>query len=370
MTTRITRARSMSSWCRARADWATPVRPAPGRAASTRGPAGAVAGRVRRARPVRGGRRGAGPLALPRPARGGHPAARPGRRARSTPWSAARCATACCAASRCASCTSRRHTETVVVRRSTATPSTCPPATSPLEYALALGVGRGLSRPLPGADGLGAGRRADGDDDVLWMPVPPGSVQYGVAYGAEAAADLLVDPGDVAGHGRPAVPAAVRPRPLDRAAGAHATRTVRRPVSRRVRPSAPRPTGRCWRRSASRRRSARPPPTSTTPRTRPAGWSPTRPGSRSPSPRRAAPRATGSTRSSGSRSPPASAPGPSGSTGAGGATTSARWSATAACPAHRSRCCGGAAATWPCTPRRGARHRWRRRTRRSSRSGR
>ncbi|MEV0475087.1 NHLP bacteriocin export ABC transporter permease/ATPase subunit, partial [Streptomyces prunicolor] len=32
------------------------------------------------------------------------------------------------------------------------------------------------------------------DDDVFWMQVPPGSVQYGSMYGAEAAADLLMDP--------------------------------------------------------------------------------------------------------------------------------------------------------------------------------
>lgn len=32
------------------------------------------------------------------------------------------------------------------------------------------------------------------DDDVFWMQVPPGSVQYGAVYGAEAAADLLMDP--------------------------------------------------------------------------------------------------------------------------------------------------------------------------------
>ncbi len=31
-------------------------------------------------------------------------------------------------------------------------------------------------------------------DDVFWMQVPPGSVQYGSLYGAEAAADLLMDP--------------------------------------------------------------------------------------------------------------------------------------------------------------------------------
>ncbi|MDX3244224.1 NHLP bacteriocin export ABC transporter permease/ATPase subunit [Streptomyces sp. ME18-1-4] len=72
-------------------------------------------------------------------------------------------------------------------------PQYVPPTSSPLEYALALGVGRGLSilfqAPM-------AGERAAEltDDDVFWMQVPPGSVQYGRLYGAEAAADLLMDP--------------------------------------------------------------------------------------------------------------------------------------------------------------------------------
>ncbi|MFG2026449.1 NHLP bacteriocin export ABC transporter permease/ATPase subunit [Streptomyces sp. NPDC048825] len=68
-----------------------------------------------------------------------------------------------------------------------------PPATSPLEYALSLGVGRGLAIlfEAPLATERGA---ALTDDDILWMQVPPGSVQYGSVYGAEAAADLLVDP--------------------------------------------------------------------------------------------------------------------------------------------------------------------------------
>ncbi|MEU6366889.1 NHLP bacteriocin export ABC transporter permease/ATPase subunit [Streptomyces sp. NPDC046931] len=72
-------------------------------------------------------------------------------------------------------------------------PQYVPPTTSPLEYALALGVGRALSilfqAPMAGE------RAADiTDDDVFWMQVPPGSVQYGSLYGAEAAADLLMDP--------------------------------------------------------------------------------------------------------------------------------------------------------------------------------
>jgi ATP-binding cassette subfamily C protein len=73
-------------------------------------------------------------------------------------------------------------------------PQYVPPTSSPLEYALALGVGRGLSIlfQAPMATERAA---ALTDDDVFWMQVPPGSVQYGSMYGAEAAADLLMDPG-------------------------------------------------------------------------------------------------------------------------------------------------------------------------------
>ncbi|RZB13915.1 NHLP bacteriocin export ABC transporter permease/ATPase subunit [Streptomyces sp. F001] len=72
-------------------------------------------------------------------------------------------------------------------------PQYVPPTSSPLEYALALGVGRGLSILFQAPT---AGERAAEmtDDDVFWMQVPPGSVQYGSLYGAEAAADLLMDP--------------------------------------------------------------------------------------------------------------------------------------------------------------------------------
>ncbi|MEU2060479.1 NHLP bacteriocin export ABC transporter permease/ATPase subunit [Streptomyces sp. NPDC013455] len=72
-------------------------------------------------------------------------------------------------------------------------PQYVPPTTSPLEYALALGVGRGLSVLFQAP--LAEDRTATpADDDVFWMQVPPGSVQYGSLYGAEAAADLLMDP--------------------------------------------------------------------------------------------------------------------------------------------------------------------------------
>ncbi|MFE9680139.1 NHLP bacteriocin export ABC transporter permease/ATPase subunit [Streptomyces sp. NPDC006285] len=72
-------------------------------------------------------------------------------------------------------------------------PQYVPPGTSPLEYALSLGIGRGLAvlfeAPLATEHGA-----APTDEDVLWTQVPPGSVRYGSLYGAEAAADLLVDP--------------------------------------------------------------------------------------------------------------------------------------------------------------------------------
>ncbi|MEU9287273.1 NHLP bacteriocin export ABC transporter permease/ATPase subunit [Streptomyces sp. NPDC048275] len=71
-------------------------------------------------------------------------------------------------------------------------PQYVPPTSSPLEYALALGVGRSLSI-LFQAPMATENAAALTDDDVFWMQVPPGSVQYGSLYGAEAAADLLMD---------------------------------------------------------------------------------------------------------------------------------------------------------------------------------
>ncbi|WP_326600479.1 NHLP bacteriocin export ABC transporter permease/ATPase subunit [Streptomyces sp. NBC_01803] len=55
---------------------------------------------------------------------------------------------------------------------------------SPLEDAFARGVGRGLrvlSQVSP--DGP-TGAAVGADDDILWMPIAPGSVAYGAAYGA------------------------------------------------------------------------------------------------------------------------------------------------------------------------------------------
>ncbi|MFF3641212.1 NHLP bacteriocin export ABC transporter permease/ATPase subunit [Streptomyces sp. NPDC002564] len=67
-------------------------------------------------------------------------------------------------------------------------------ALSILEHAFALGIGRGhrvlFEAPL---DGRTMGDDVVADDDILWMPVAPGSVRYGSAYSAEAAGDLLVD---------------------------------------------------------------------------------------------------------------------------------------------------------------------------------
>ncbi|MGW5737861.1 MULTISPECIES: NHLP bacteriocin export ABC transporter permease/ATPase subunit [Streptomyces] len=67
-------------------------------------------------------------------------------------------------------------------------------ALSLLEHAFALGIGRShrvlFEAPL---DGRTLGDDVVTDDDILWMPVAPGSVQYGSAYSTEAAGDLLVD---------------------------------------------------------------------------------------------------------------------------------------------------------------------------------
>ncbi|MFE9399607.1 NHLP bacteriocin export ABC transporter permease/ATPase subunit [Streptomyces flavidovirens] len=65
---------------------------------------------------------------------------------------------------------------------------------SPLDHAFALGIGRSLGvlfqAPLDGRPDI---EGAVADDDVLWMPVSPGSVQYGASYGHEAAGDLLIE---------------------------------------------------------------------------------------------------------------------------------------------------------------------------------
>ncbi|MFF5585271.1 NHLP bacteriocin export ABC transporter permease/ATPase subunit [Streptomyces hygroscopicus] len=65
---------------------------------------------------------------------------------------------------------------------------------TPLEHAVALGVSRSLGvlfqAPL---DGGAAPDAEAADEDLLWLPVPPGSVRYGAEYSAQAAGDLLID---------------------------------------------------------------------------------------------------------------------------------------------------------------------------------
>ncbi|MFI8275634.1 NHLP bacteriocin export ABC transporter permease/ATPase subunit [Streptomyces sp. NPDC085929] len=62
-------------------------------------------------------------------------------------------------------------------------------APSPLEDAFARGIGRGLrvlyQAPLEGRATAGTG---GADDDILWMQIPPGSVQYGAVYETHNAA--------------------------------------------------------------------------------------------------------------------------------------------------------------------------------------
>lgn len=66
---------------------------------------------------------------------------------------------------------------------------------SPLEDAFARGIGRGLrvlyQAPLDASATPGHGDGAD--DDILWMRITPGSVQYGAVYETEAIGTLLVD---------------------------------------------------------------------------------------------------------------------------------------------------------------------------------
>ncbi|MFG2985101.1 NHLP bacteriocin export ABC transporter permease/ATPase subunit [Streptomyces sp. NPDC048258] len=65
---------------------------------------------------------------------------------------------------------------------------------SPLEDAFARGLGRGLrvlyQAPLDGRATTGQGRA---DDDILWMQITPGSVQYGAVYEEGTTGTLLVD---------------------------------------------------------------------------------------------------------------------------------------------------------------------------------
>jgi len=72
-------------------------------------------------------------------------------------------------------------------------PQYVPPATSPLEYALSLGIGRGLAALFEAP--LATDRAAAlADEDILWTQVPPDSVRHGSGADTGAASDLLVDP--------------------------------------------------------------------------------------------------------------------------------------------------------------------------------
>ncbi|MFG3497388.1 NHLP bacteriocin export ABC transporter permease/ATPase subunit [Streptomyces sp. NPDC047928] len=74
-------------------------------------------------------------------------------------------------------------------------------APTPLEHAFALGTARSLGVLCEAPLGDRAASASDGgggsvaDDDMLWMPVPPGSVRYGAEFSADAAGDLLVEGG-------------------------------------------------------------------------------------------------------------------------------------------------------------------------------
>ncbi len=192
----------------------------------------------------------------------------------------------------------------------------------------------------------------------------PGSVQYGSMYGAEAAADLLMDPGVWQGM----VDQQYRllstlDKWIEQLERTHETRTAAGiKAGEAVRAQADRTLLASIGKSSARR---------TTAADADASYAACKlvaeaVGIPLPSPPRAAARATVSTRSSASPSPPGSGCGPYGSTGAGGGTTSARWWAVGRCPGRRSRCCGGAAAMSPYTRLPAGRPRSRRRTRRSS----
>ncbi|MFF7729395.1 NHLP bacteriocin export ABC transporter permease/ATPase subunit [Streptomyces sp. NPDC008001] len=69
-------------------------------------------------------------------------------------------------------------------------------ALGPLEQAFALGIGRGLRvlYQAPLENRAAAGTSTGADDDVLWMQIAPGSVQYGAPYEGCADGSLLMDP--------------------------------------------------------------------------------------------------------------------------------------------------------------------------------
>ena len=350
---------------RARRRWATPVdctrpaQPVPWRARMCCG------WWRRRDGPVRGRRRRAGPLALPRPPGGGHAAARPGRRARSTPWSAGRCGTACCAGSRCASCPARATARTPthqVVRRAAAYrhPLAGPPSParwrtpSPSASAAACASSsRRRWRPdRAGRTGPSPTTTSSG------CRSPPGSVQYGAPYGAEAAADLLID-GAV---WQRMVDQQYRllsalDRWIEQLERAHEDRTAAGHQGRRGRARPGRPDAAGVHRQVRGRRTGRAAEAPTTPRSPSAGWSPRRAGITLAEPARsgAAPsdRLDPVERIAARLARPH--PGRPARPAAGGGRTSARWWATGPRPARRWRCCGGAAVRGGADPSTGRR---------------
>ena len=68
------------------------------------------------------------------------------------------------------------------------------PVPSPLEDAFARGLGRTLRAVFETpADGAVPTGDESSDDGIPWMPVDPGSLQYGAAFSTDMARDLLVD---------------------------------------------------------------------------------------------------------------------------------------------------------------------------------
>lgn len=171
-------------------------------------------------------------------------------------------------------------------------------ALSLLEHAFALGVGRSqrvlFEAPLDGrtaGDDTAGDDTAGDDDDILWLPVMPGSVQYGASYSADAAGDLLVD----GAMWQRMVNQQFRllsalDRWIERLESAHETRTAAGiKAGETVRENADRTLIASIGRQGRGVRGARRPGALTTRRTPRASWSPTRPGSRSPGPPGAAP---------------------------------------------------------------------------------
>lgn len=228
----------------------------------------------------------------------------------------------------------------------------------PLEDAFARGIGRGLrvlyQAPLEGRATAGTG---GADEDILWMQIPPGSVQYGAVYETHHAAVGMSAPA-----GTLLVDGAVWQGMVDQqyrlldaldrwieqderahedrtAAGIEAGEAARTQADRTLLAS----IGRSRRGS---RRDAGHDATFAVCRlaAAEAGIALTEPTAAAPRP------PSGRTPSNASRSPRGSAPAPSSSADAGGGRTADPWSAGARTTGPPSRCCGGAAGTRPSTP--------------------